>query len=173
MASFIIEALSSNHARASFSCGVAALDRYFQTQVTQDQRRRMATCYVAVDDNTGRIAGFYTLSSGSVLLSALPEDLAKRLPRYPSVPVARLGRFAVDQAYQGQKLGTALLWDALKRASKSELMAYALVVDAKDNQAQNFYLHYNFINFGSVPRQLMFPLSKIQSFLMENKEPGG
>lgn len=161
MPGFIIEALSSKHDRVSFSCGTEALDRYFKTQVTQDQRRRLASCYVLFDENKNKVAGFFTLSAGSVLLSDLPDDLAKRLPRYRSVPVARLGRFAIDQTYQGQKLGAALLWDAVERASKSELMAYALVVDAKDDKAQSFYLHFGFIEFGSLPRQLLLLLGKV------------
>jgi GNAT superfamily N-acetyltransferase len=114
-----------------------------------------------MDEDKNKVAGFYTLSAGSILLSDLPEDLTKRLPRYRSVPVARLGRFAVDLTYQGQKLGAALLWDVIERASRSELMVYALVVDAKDDKAQNFYLHFGFIEFGSLPRQLLFLLGKV------------
>jgi hypothetical protein len=77
--------------------------------VTQDVRRRATACYVAADAATSRIAGYYTLAAGGVLLSDLPDALTKRLPRYPSVPVARLGRLAVDAAYRGRKLGAALL----------------------------------------------------------------
>lgn len=161
MPDFIIESLSSKHDRASFSCGIEVLDLYLKTQATQDQRRRVANCYALVNESNNQVVGFYTLSASSILLADLPYDLAKRLPRYPSVPVARLGRFAVDQTYQGQKLGAALVWDALERASKSELMAYALVVDAKDDNAQSFYLHSGFIKFGSLPRQLLFPLNKV------------
>jgi GNAT superfamily N-acetyltransferase len=64
--------------------------------------------------------------------------LAKRLPGYPSVRVARLGRLAVDQAYRGRKLGSALLWDAVQRSLRSEIAVFALVVDAKDDQAEAF-----------------------------------
>jgi predicted GNAT family N-acyltransferase len=65
----------------------------------------------------------------------------KRLPRYPSVPVARLCRLAVDQD-RGRKLGSALLWDAIQRSSRSEIAVFALVVDAKDDQAAAFYHHH-------------------------------
>ena len=91
----------------------------------------------------------------------LPEHLAKRLPRYPSVPVARLGRLAVDLAYRGRQLGGALLWDAAMRALRAEIAVYALVVDAKDDQAVRFYLHHGFVTFGSQPRQLVLPLTKL------------
>jgi len=157
MPQFRIELLAG-HNRADFSCGVEPLDRYFREQVTQDMRRRATACFVAIDEENERVAGYYTLAAGAVALPDLPETLIKRLPRYPSVPVARLGRLAVDQTYRGQKLGAALLWDAAARAARSELMAYALVVDAKDDQAQAFHLHHDFILFGS--RQLILPFRK-------------
>jgi len=84
---FRIELLARHHDRAGFSSGTEALDRYFQAQVTQDVRRRVTTCYVAVEVATGRTAGYYTLSAGGVPLAEIPESLAKRLPRYPSVPL--------------------------------------------------------------------------------------
>ena len=97
-ASFRLEVLGAQHDRARFKCGVAALDGYFRTQATQDARRRASACYVAVQDETNAVAGYYTLAAGSVPLTDLPESLSKRLPRYPSVPVARVGRLAIDQA---------------------------------------------------------------------------
>ena len=155
----MIEALGPGHDRASFASGVEALDRYFREQVTQDVRRRATTCYVAFDAAAGKVAGYYTLAAAGIPLTDLPGPLAKTLPRYPSVPVARLGRLAVDAAYRGQKLGSALLWDAGLRALRSEVAVYALVVDAKDESAEAFYLHHGFIAFGSQPRQLVLPLA--------------
>jgi GNAT superfamily N-acetyltransferase len=148
------------HDRSSFTSGVAALDRYFREQVTQDVRRRATSCYVTVETSTGRVAGYYTLAASGIALSDLGAELAKRLPRYPLVPVARLGRLAVDQSYRGKGLGALLLWDAASRAAKSEVMAFALVVDAKDEQAEAFYRHHGFVGFGSLPRQLILPLAK-------------
>jgi hypothetical protein len=129
-ASFQIEALRTDYDRAAFSCGVEALDRYFQKQVTPDVRRRTTACYVAVDvDASGsKIAGHDMLAAAGIPQAEIPAQLAKRLPRYPSVPVARLGRLAHDQAYRGRKLGAALLWDAIQRALCSEIAVSALVV---------------------------------------------
>ena len=93
-------------------------------------------------------------------LAQMPVRFAKRLPRYPTVPVARLGRLAVALAYHGRKLGGALLWDAMDRASRSEVAVYALVVDAKDEQAESFYLHHGFVAFGDTSRALILPLPK-------------
>ena len=90
----------------------------------------------------------------------MPESLTKRLPRYPSVPVARVGRLAVDRAFQGQKLGGALLADAAVRASRSEVAVFALVVDAKDDAAEAFYRHHGFERFGTQARQLIVALKR-------------
>ena len=156
---FTIERLDSGHDRTKFSCGVEALDNYFCKQVGQDVRRRVTACYVAVEIDTGTIAGYYTLAAGSVPLADVPEQLAKRLPRYQTVPVARLGRLAVHLDYRHRKLGAALLWDAVMRAIKSEVAVFALVVDAKDDQAVSFYQHHGFLKFGSLPKQLILPLT--------------
>ena len=158
---FVIEALGTNHERTSFSCGVDALDRYFQKQATQDVRRRATACYVATDVSEAKVAGYYTLAATGIPLADMPAELAKRLPRYPSVPAARLGRLAVDQAYRGRKLGSALLWDAVQRCLRSEVAVFALVVDAKDDQAVTFYRHHGFVTFGSQPRQLVLPLTNL------------
>jgi GNAT superfamily N-acetyltransferase len=157
---FLIEALGPNRVRKGFCCGVEALDRYFLEQVSQDVRRRATACYVALEAATDKVAGYYTLAAGGIPLADMPGPIIKRLPRYPSVPVARLGRLAVDLGYQGRRLGGALLWDAMSRALRSEVAVFALAVDAKDDQAEAFYRHHGFVGFGSAPRQLILPLDK-------------
>lgn len=154
-----IEPLGS-HGRTGFSSGDAALDRYFRDQVTQDARRLVTACYVACDVGTGLVAGYYTLAAAGIPLGEMPAELAKRLPRYPSVPVACLGRLAVDQGHRGHGLGAALLWDAATRAARSDVKVFALVVEAKDETAAAFYRHHGFVAFGSLPRQLLFPLAR-------------
>jgi len=163
VADFRIEPLNDQHDRSAFGCGVDPLDRYFREQVRQDARRRVALCYVALtEEERTKVAGYYTLSAGGVPLSEMPDPLVKRLPRYPLVPVARLGRLAVDLAYKGRKLGAALLWDALLRAARSEIAVFALIVDAKDESAAAFYRHHGFLTFGSGSRQLMLPLANVK-----------
>jgi len=162
-APFLLTPLNVSHNRSDFVCGSPALDGYFKKQVTQDIRRKVTACFVAVADDK-RIAGYYTLASASVLLSDLPEKTSKKLPRYPTVPAVRLGRLAVDQSFKGQGLGGALLADAFLRASRSEIAAYALIVDAKDQQAVSFYEHHGFILFPNSPLMLFLPLTNSQSF---------
>ena len=103
---------------------------YFNRQATQDVRRRASASQVAIEVIAGKVAGYFTLAAGGVPLSDLPVAASKRLPRYPLVSVARLGRLAVDQAFHGKKLGGALLADASVRAARSELAVFLLVVDA-------------------------------------------
>ncbi len=158
---FRIEALVATHDRSSFSCGVDLLDSYLRERATQDIRRRVSACYVAIEPSSAQIAGYYTLAAGGIVLTDLPDPLVKRLPRYPSVPVARLGRLAIDRRYQGQRLGAALLWDAALRAARSEVTVFALVVDAKDDTAAGFYQHHGFVVFGSAPRQFILPLANV------------
>ncbi len=122
---------------------------------------RATACFVAVEASSATVAGYYTLAVAGIPLAEMPAALAKRLPRYPSVPVARLGRLAVDQAYRGRKLGGALLWDAVQRSLRSEIAVFALVVDAEDDEAEAFYRHHGFVSFGSQPRQLVLPLTNL------------
>ena len=160
-APFRLAPLDAAHDRAAFNSDSAPLNRYLREQVTQDVRRRVATCFVALADGQ-RIAGYYTLASASLLLADLPASTSKKLPRYPTVPAVRMGRLAIDQAFKGQGLGGALLADALDRAARSEIAAYALMVDAKDESAADFYRHHGFIALPDSPRTLFLPLAAVQ-----------
>jgi len=106
-------------------------------------------------------------------LTDLPTALTKRLPRYPSVPVARMGRLAVDQTHRGQKVGSGLLWDAVTRSMRSEIAVFGLFVDAKDEQAEAFYLHHGFVPVNAQPRQLVLPFAKLSNLIsMIDARPG-
>ena len=63
---FLVVPLEAGHDRAAFACGSGPLDRYLKQQVTQDIRRRVAACFVALAADQ-RIAGYYTLASASLL----------------------------------------------------------------------------------------------------------
>lgn len=163
-APFVVAPLLAAHDRSAFQSDSEPLNRYLQTQATQDIRRRMAACFVALAD-ADRIAAYYTLASASVLLAQWPPSNAKKLPRYPTVPAVRMGRLAVGRAFTKQGLGAALLADALTRAMRAEIAAYALLVDAKDAQAAAFYLHHGFIALPDAPLALFLPLATAQRFI--------
>ena len=130
-----------------------------QKRAGQDERRRVAACYLLIEQATEAIAGYYTLSAGSVLLTDLPDATAKQLPRYPTVPVVRVGRLAIDRNFHGQGLGGALLADGIHRAATSDIGAFAILVDAKDDAAVAFYKHHGFIAYESQPQVLFLPIS--------------
>lgn len=158
-----VEPLGANHDRSAFDCGQAALNHHLQRHASQDVRRRMALVFVAVVSTTpSTVLGYYSLSATNFDRADLPEEAAKRLPRYP-VPAAILGRLAVAIGEQGQGRGEFLLLDALRRVlSASALMAvHAVVVDAKDERAAAFYARYGFQVFPSTPLRLFLPLDTI------------
>ena len=147
------------HDRKDFSCGKEPLDTYLKTQATQDIRRGLAACFVATTPQ-GRIAGYFTLSSHSVPLSDLPEDYRKKLPSRMPIPVALLGRLAIDQEFKGHGLGSVLLTYALTTATRPDAAAsHALVVDALDEEAAEFYRHHGFKGFPSAPMRFFLPLA--------------
>lgn len=78
------------------------------------------------------------------------------------MPAVRMGRLAVNKAFKGQGLGGALLADALNRCARSEIAAFALMVDAKDETAQDFYQHHGFIALPDSPLTLFLPLATAQ-----------
>ncbi|BCO27296.1 hypothetical protein MIZ03_4375 [Rhodoferax lithotrophicus] len=157
---FQVVRLENSHERSPFHSGSESLDSYLKQQVSQDVRRRVTACYVALTANQ-RISGYYTLASASVLLSDLPIALSKRLPRYPTVPAIRMGRLAVDREFKGIGLGGALLADALTRSLRSEIAAYALLVDAKDDSAAAFYKHHGLVELPCQPLKLFIPFATV------------
>lgn len=159
----VIEPLNSSHDRPGFHCGIASLDNYIQKQARQDVKRRVSRVFVASDaEDPSTIVGYYTLSTLAIELSDLPQALARKLPRHP-VPVALLGRLAVNQAAQGHGVGRMLLVDAIKRtlAVSEEIAIYAMVVDAIDKRAQRFYEQFGFSSLSSGSHRLLLPLKSI------------
>lgn len=165
---FYVECLDS-HDRSSFSCGVEELDTYLKTRASQDARKKVAAPFVIIDESNGAIAGFYTLSMKSVKLVELPQEVQKKLPRYPEVPAVLLGRMGVDTKYRGRGLGEIILFDALKRSYEHgrEIAAFAVVVDAKHG-AEGFYLKYGFVPFPDDNYRLFLPMRTIEALIKES-----
>jgi ribosomal protein S18 acetylase RimI-like enzyme len=155
---FNIARLTGNHDRASFACGVEPLDRYFRQQASQDIRRRVANCFVMTEAATGIVAGYYTLAAANVRLSELPPSLVTRLPRHPAVPAALLGRLAIATSFQGRKLGSVLLMDAVTRTARADLGTFALVVDPKDDAARHFYGRHSFSDLPPPERRMFIAI---------------
>jgi len=159
----VIEPLNRHHKKAAFLCGTETLDRYLKRQAGQDMKRRISRVFVAHPrEDEARVLGFYTLSAISIDLSALPEKVAKKLPRHP-VPAALIGRLAVDLSAQEIGIGKMLLADAIKRtlAVSDDIAIYAMAVDAINEQAESFYERYGFARLAHDGGRLFLPLRSL------------
>ncbi len=157
------------HKRENFSSGKAELDAYIIKYASQDVKRNLSKAFVAHKENDENIIGYYTLSPSSFCKKALTPELQKKLPSYP-LPAILIGRLAVSTPCQGKGIGSLLLMDAffkIHQASETVLGIYAVVVDAKDNNALEFYKRFGFILFKDAPSKLFLPLKTIQD-LMRN-----
>jgi GNAT superfamily N-acetyltransferase len=161
-----IEPLGNHHDRAAFSCGESSLDDYLKKTARQDQHRDVAQVFVAIGPKPENILGYYTISATSIELGGLPEELARKLPRYPLVPATVIGRLAGHKDFRGMKLGEFLLLDALNRIVRAshEMGIYAVAVDALDH-AIAFYEHYGFMRFRNAPNRLFLPLTTVETLV--------
>lgn len=150
----------ARHDRQGFECGVPALDEYLHRFAEQHRRRGISSVFVLTDSaQPERILGFYTLSAAEVDGQRLSEAERKKLPRYP-VPCFRMGRLACRSDQQGRGIGKILLGCAVDRCLKArqQVAAYALIVDAKDDAAKAFYVHFGFKTLIDAKLTLYLPL---------------
>ncbi|EKD74400.1 MAG: GCN5-related N-acetyltransferase [uncultured bacterium] len=167
----IIEQLNTTlHDRKSFDCGVDELNLFLKQHANQNQSKNMSKTYVAVvaisADDHKKIYGYYTLSAGHLECEQLPESVKAKLPKYP-IPIARIGRLAVDKDYKGQGIGGFLLHDALTNVLSiaDKIGVFAVVVDAKNDDAKSFYGNYGFTELQDSELTLFLPINTIKSAL--------
>jgi len=160
---WLIEELTTDHDRSAFSCGQASLDEFISRCAHQNQKSGVSRTFVAHRPGGRVVRGYYSLAAGAVAFAGLPEEQRKRLRRYP-VPVAHLGRLAVDQSAQGNGLGSFLLIDALRRiqTAADSIGIHAIEVIATDAAAKGFYLKYGFVALQDHPHHLYISLKTVQ-----------
>jgi predicted GNAT family N-acyltransferase len=158
------------HDRAAFACGNEALDNYLKKQASQDAKKKVAVVYVATPDGK-TILGYYTLSQYSVQFDDIPVEISKKFPKYPAVPATLLGRLARHSSTRGQGVGELLLLDALYRAltMSAQIASAAIVTDAKDQNAADFYKKYGFIELPKTERRLFLPMASISALFPKEK----
>lgn len=168
---FKIEPLGEHHDRAAFYCGRDPLDQYLRNQAGQAVAKNLAAVFILTPDGK-MIAGYYTLSSYTVKLDEIPEGIAKKLTRMHEVRATLLGRLARSIEFRGQGIGGVLLADALKKAlqNSAHLASWAVVVDAKDEEAAGFYSQYGFIPLPSKPNRLFLPMTSIRKMFPQEAE---
>ncbi len=158
-----IEALSADHDRSAFFCGHESLDDFLKRFAGQNQKLGVSKTYVAIRSGNQAVRGYYSISAGAVQFTDVPEKLRNRLPKYP-VPVAHLGRLAVDAGAQGHGLGELLLLDALARivSAAESIGIHAVEVVAIDENAKRFYSRYGFTELLDDPQHLYISIKMLR-----------
>jgi predicted GNAT family N-acyltransferase len=154
------------HRRENFTCEEDSLKEYIRKQVSQDIRKRLATCFVAID-NEQNVKGYYTLTSESLGRESIPEKYLNQVPKNYNAPVILLGRLARDITAKGTGLGEQLLLDALFRSyqlSNESIGAMAVVVDPINKKAVDFYNHYGFEQLPDSERMFL-PMKIIEQII--------
>lgn len=156
-----IELLHQSHDRDLFDCGEEPLNSYLKQFAGQHAKNNISRTFI-LSNCSSKAIGYYTLSAGSIQFETLPETIKKKLPRYP-VPIARIGRLAVDKNSQGQSFGEHLLMDALHRCTvlANEIALVGVVVDAKHRKAKSFYERYGFNELSQTPLTLFISIRDI------------
>lgn len=161
-----IQLLEKTHNRKNFTCEEGSLTEYIRKQVNQDIRKRLATCFVAID-NQQNVIGYYTLSSESLGRELIPEKYLKQLPKNYNAPVILLGRLVRDITAKGTGLGEHLLLDALFRSyhlSNKSIGAMAVVADPVNEKAVEFYKKYGFEQLPD-SKKLFLPMKVIEQLI--------
>lgn len=159
-----IEALSRDHNRAAFDCGVPALNDFLQRIARQHQRKGVSQTYVLLDEDLAwaRILGYFALTACESSSADLPSEIARGLPQ--KIPAVLLGRLAVDRQFHGKGFGKTLLVEAIHVVAEivPKIGISGLFVDAKDDNAAAFYRHFGFVPLISDPHRLFLPLDSIR-----------
>ncbi len=149
--------LTGNHDRQGFDCGQQELNNWLRKTALQHQKKGISKTFVATMEETPTdICGYYALTLTEVDTRELPKDRQTKLPRI--IPGIRLGRLAVARKHQGKHLGQTLLMNAIERVQliREHAGVVGLFVDAIDEQAAGFYIHFGFEPFGDEPHKLFY-----------------
>jgi ribosomal protein S18 acetylase RimI-like enzyme len=158
--------LDKTHNRKAFECEEQQLTDYIKKQVSQDIKKKLAVCFVAID-NDNNVIGYYTLSSESLGREQIPDKYLKIIPQNYHVPVILLGRLARNITAKGTGLGEHLLLDALFRAftlSEKSIGAMAVIVDPVNQFAIKFYKKYGFEQLPD-SEKMFLPMSTIKQII--------
>jgi ribosomal protein S18 acetylase RimI-like enzyme len=145
-----IEQLAQTHERGTFRCGSPLFDKYFRAQAGRDAAKSLAAVFVAALPS-GKVAGYYALSSATVLLPDLLGSGQRMISSYPALTAARLTRLAVDKRHHGQGYAGVLLRDMVERLQASTLKPMALIAEIQNEPARHFLEHAGFQSFTDQP----------------------
>lgn len=161
--SSLIEKLRADHDTALFDCGRVELNRFLQKDALNNIQAGGAQTYVGIVNST--IVGYYALAVGSVVQAVAPDRVKRGMAKH-DMPIMLLARLAVDKTWQRKGVGAGLLKDAALRTLQAADIAgiRALVVHAKDSDAQEFCRHFDFISSPTDPLHLFILLKDLRAW---------
>lgn len=154
------EPLDDGHDLEPFQCGVASLDDWLKRRARANQAGGASRSYVIATGN--RVIGYYCLSSGAIAAIEAPGKIRRNMP--DPIPMAVLGRLAIDREWQGRGIGVALLQDAvLRTAQAAEILGIrGLLVHAISDEVSAFYEHHGFVSSPSDPMTLLLSIKGVK-----------
>ena len=154
----------ARHDVSAFDCANEPLNRWLTRYAGQSERRDAARTFVAAGPGKS-VLGYYTLLAGQLQHEAATAAVRRGQSQHFPIPIALLARLAVDRRHQGRRLGAALLADALSRVqlASAQVAVRAVVVQAIDDRAQDFYERFGFRALSSTPRTLMVTLRDLRA----------
>ena len=150
--------LAPQHDLEDFTSGVTPLDDWLRQRARQNEVGGASRTYVVSEGS--RVVGYYSLAVGSVLHHAATGRVRRNMPE--PVPVALLGRLAVDQRWQGRGIGASLLLDALLRVigAAETIGVRAILAHAISEEARTFYEHWGLYASPVEPMTLMITVDE-------------
>lgn len=151
------ELLEERHDLSAFACGEPTLDDWLRRRARANQLSGASRTYVCA--HADRVVGYYSLAAGAIAMVEAPSRVRRNMP--DPIPMAVLGRLAIDQAWQGEGLGRLLLRDAVLRTCQAaEIVGVrGLLVHAISPAAKRFYEGYGLRESPANPMTLMVSLA--------------
>jgi GNAT superfamily N-acetyltransferase len=155
--------IHETHHIGAFDCGVPVLDDWLKRRARANQASGASRTYVVCDSQ--RVVAYYALASGAVEIQAATGRVRRNMP--DPVPVAVLGRLAIERTYQDHSLGRALMRDAAQRVLQAAdiIGIRGFVVHALSPEAKAFYLALGLEVSPLQPMTLMATLADIAAAL--------
>ena len=147
---------------SKFFCKHESLDDWLKNRALKSEGRSARTYVVC---KGGIVVGYYCIATGAVRNSEAPGKVKRNSP--DPIPIMILGRLAVDKHFEGQRIGSGMLKDALQRIVQvsDAVGCRAVLVHAIDDDARTFYEKYGFIEFPTGTKTMYLPLEHVAATL--------
>jgi ribosomal protein S18 acetylase RimI-like enzyme len=162
-----IESFKDSHDASTFSCGNAYIDRKLRTDVMPMHKLNLTRAFAAVAPGQTEVLGFYSMMPHEILPYSTPKAWEHLISDHSlgAIPAAYITLFATRERCQGRGIGKYMMADALrriKRTSQEAMGIFAVVLDAADQKAFDFYLKIGFLDMGTERSfRMYYPVSKI------------